>query len=85
MKFSQENDMLDSYKIGGTAFSDSESEDMLEAVDPPYLPPLTDEQQKRTYTLVLDLDETLVHYFEIGIQGKFLIRPGVAKFLTEMK
>jgi CTD small phosphatase-like protein 2 len=36
------------------------------------------------YTLVLDLDETLVHYFESGSEGKFNIRPGVDKFLSEM-
>jgi TFIIF-interacting CTD phosphatase-like protein len=34
--------------------------------------------------LVLDLDETLVHYFENGSQGMFNVRPGVDEFLTEM-
>jgi len=39
----------------------------------------------KTYTLVLDLDETLVHYFEMGNEGgNFLVRPGVDKFLKEM-
>jgi len=33
---------------------------------------------------VLDLDETLVHYKEIGKGGKFFIRPFVQKFLFEM-
>jgi hypothetical protein len=33
---------------------------------------------------VLDLDETLVHYYEVGGEGNFLIRPGVDKFLREM-
>lgn len=28
----------------------------------PYLPPLPEENKNSTYTLVLDLDETLVHY-----------------------
>ncbi len=28
----------------------------------PYLPPLPDDKKSNTYTLVLDLDETLVHY-----------------------
>ncbi len=37
-----------------------------------------------TYTLVLDLDETLVHYFEIGSEGHFLVRPGCDTFLKEM-
>ena len=32
------------------------------------------------YTLVLDLDETLGHYF----QGNFLVRPGVKEFVAEM-
>jgi hypothetical protein len=33
---------------------------------------------------VLDLDETLVHYFEVGSEGTFLVRPGCDQFLTEM-
>jgi TFIIF-interacting CTD phosphatase-like protein len=36
------------------------------------------------YTLVLDLDETLVHYNEDIKQGRFLIRPGAIEFLREM-
>jgi CTD small phosphatase-like protein 2 len=34
--------------------------------------------------LVLDLDETLVHYFELGSEGHFLVRPGCELFLKEM-
>jgi CTD small phosphatase-like protein 2 len=81
MKMSQDTEMNDAYKIGGTAFEE-DSQEPLEVVEPPYLPPLKKNQNK--YTLVLDLDETLVHYFEIGDQGKFLVRPGVASFLKEM-
>lgn len=33
---------------------------------------------------MLDLDETLVHYFEVGSEGTFLVRPGCDEFLTEM-
>ena len=33
---------------------------------------------------MLDLDETLVHYYELENEGKFLIRPGVKHFLAEM-
>jgi CTD small phosphatase-like protein 2 len=36
------------------------------------------------YCLVLDLDETLVHYFEVGSEGTFLVRPGCDQFLKEM-
>ena len=36
------------------------------------------------YTLVLDLDETLVHYTETNGEGKVLIRPGAEKFLEEL-
>ena len=32
---------------------------------PPYLPKLDAEREGSTYTLILDLDETLVHYFEV--------------------
>jgi predicted secreted acid phosphatase len=31
----------------------------------PFLPKLNAEEEKRTYTLVLDLDETLIHYEEV--------------------
>jgi len=48
----------------------------------PYLPKLSPEKQSKTYTLVLDLDETLVHYFQD--EGQFLERPNAVKFLKEM-
>lgn len=43
-----------------------------------------DPVDKGGYCLVLDLDETLVHYFEVGSEGTFLVRPGCDQFLTEM-
>jgi len=49
----------------------------------PYLKPLPPNKTE-TFTLVLDLDETLIHYEEVGSQGKFLIRPYSYKFLEEM-
>jgi len=61
------------YKVGGTALG---GEEMLDLVDAPYLDPPPPWMKK--YTLVLDLDETLVHYFESNNQGKCLIRPGVS-------
>ena len=36
-------------------------ESNLPLVVPPYLPP----NNRREYTLVLDLDETLIHYYEV--------------------
>ena len=56
----------------------------FKTVDAPYLPALTPEKQAKMYTLVLDLDETLVHYEECNDQGKFLIRPYAYEFLEEM-
>jgi hypothetical protein len=49
------------YGIGGTAIGGYEPLPLVEA---PYLPPLPS-NNNNTYTLVLDLDETLVHYFEV--------------------
>jgi CTD small phosphatase-like protein 2 len=66
------------YGVGGTSIGGYEP---LPLVDAPYLPPVKD---PNTYTLVLDLDETLVHYFEIGSEGHFLVRPGCDVFLKEM-
>ena len=48
----------------------------------PFLPPLT---KKHKYTLVLDMDETLIHYFLVGIKGMFFIRPYCLEFLEELK
>ena len=50
----------------------------------PYLSQLPLEQENITYTLVLDLDETLVHFFYTPSGGTFLIRPYCMKFLEEM-
>ncbi len=49
----------------------------LECPSYPYLPPLL---EKNAYTLVLDLDETLIHYQEATKQ--VLLRPNVQAFLT---
>ena len=65
--------------MGGTAIGGYEPLPLVEA---PYLK--SEVANGRTYTLVLDLDETLVHYFEVGNDGKFLVRPGVDTFLKEM-
>lgn len=47
------------YGIGGTAIGGYEP---LPTVEAPYLKPIEGHSK---YTLVLDLDETLVHYFEV--------------------
>ena len=84
MKMSTKTEIHQAYKIGGTAITLEDGEDPQEVIESPYLPPLPENKANCTYTLVLDLDETLVHYFEIGDQGKFLVRPGVIPFLKEM-
>jgi len=43
-------------------------------------PPPSDD----TYTLVLDLDETLVHYYEVDGMGNYGVRPGMSDFLERM-
>jgi Dullard-like phosphatase family protein len=53
-------------------------------VPAPYLPKLPENIEKSTYTLVLDLDETLVHFFFTPSGGTFLIRPFCFKFLEDM-
>ena len=65
------------YGVGGTAIGGYEP---LKQPEAPYLPPI----EGKEYCLVLDLDETLVHYFEVGSEGTFLVRPGCDEFLTEM-
>ncbi len=51
----------------------------------PYLPPLEQlSANAKKYTLVLDLDETLVHYTDSPSGGQFLVRPHCKEFLREM-
>lgn len=59
-------------------------DDDLPQVVEPFLPPLPHEEEGKTYSLVIDLDETLVHYFDMGPESHFLIRPGCFEFLDEM-
>lgn len=47
--------------------------------DPPFLPATT-----KKYTLVMDLDETLVHYEDNGVLGQFYLRPYAQEFIDEM-
>lgn len=53
---------------------------MVEMIPAPYLPEVAEDR----YTLVLDLDETLIHYFEGEGDGFFLVRPGCDTFLREL-
>ena len=48
---------------------------------PPFLPPIN---PKYKYTLVLDMDETLIHYFFTTINGMFFVRPYCFNFLREL-
>ena len=48
---------------------------------PPFLPPIN---QKYKYTLVLDMDETLIHYFFTYLNGMFFVRPYCFDFLREL-
>lgn len=61
--------------VGGTAIGG------YEALPQPMSPYLPEAKDPNGYTLVLDLDETLVHYYEVGGEGSFRIRPGCDKFL----
>ena len=53
-------------------------------VPSPYLPVLPQHSERSIYTLILDLDETLVHFIFTPSGGTFLIRPFCFKFLEDM-
>ena len=48
---------------------------------PPFLPQIN---KKYKYTLVLDMDETLIHFFFTHINGMFFVRPYCLEFLKEL-
>ena len=48
----------------------------------PFLPPINPIYK---YTLVLDMDETLIHYFFTNNNGMFFVRPYCFDFLNELK
>lgn len=54
----------------------------LPKVSPPFLEAL--DPNSNIYTLVLDLDETLIHNVEHGSDSFFLVRPGCVQFIEEM-
>ena len=54
-------------------------------MSPPFLNPLEDHTEENPiYTLVLDLDETLIHNVEYGNYSYFLVRPGCVQFIETM-
>ena len=55
--------------------------DTKKEVFPPYLPPKK-KDDKREYCLVLDLDETLVHFFEDNDEAYVKVRMGAEHFIT---
>ncbi|KAL4453880.1 hypothetical protein ABPG74_003763 [Tetrahymena malaccensis] len=52
-----------------------------EELEGPFLPPAKNDS---VYTLVLDLDETLIHFVDTPVGGHFLMRPFLEMFLKEM-
>ena len=54
---------------------------MKRQIKPPFLPPRSHESK---YTLVLDLDETLIHYVANQNDSYFLVRPYCMEFLAEL-
>ena len=58
-----------------------QNEDIIKEILPPYLPPKKKED-KRDYCLVLDLDETLVHFFEDNFEAYVKVRMGAENFIT---
>jgi Dullard-like phosphatase family protein len=58
-----------------------QNDDIIKEILPPFLPPKKSED-KRDYCLVLDLDETLVHFFEDNYEAYVKVRMGAENFIT---
>ena len=58
-----------------------QNEDIIKEILPPFLPPKKSDD-KRDYCLVLDLDETLVHFFEDNYEAYVKVRMGAENFIT---
>ena len=63
--------------------SSDEEEENLPPPEPPFLPPKKPED-KREYCLVLDLDETLVHFFENEDEAYVKVRMGTETFIKTL-
>ena len=66
-----------------TNLTDDEDSENLPQPDPPYFPP-KDPSDKREYCLVLDLDETLVHFFEDENEAYVKVRLGTENFIRQL-
>lgn len=85
--FNTENDYNNKEIIKNDKFkeiSDNNNKKLKLNSDPPYLPSKSIMRNPRAYTLVLDLDETLVHFVEENDSAFIQIRPGAETFLEEM-
>ena len=83
-----EEEIVNNEQLDDQALIEKEYLELKKNVKIPYLEPLNPDDER--YTLVLDLDETLIH-FEIDEDvpeqeepGYYLIRPGAIKFLQEL-
>ena len=66
-----------------TSNSSEEEEENLPPPEPPFLPPKKP-NDKREYCLVLDLDETLVHFFENEDEAYVKVRMGTETFIKTL-
>ncbi|KRX01508.1 HAD-like domain [Pseudocohnilembus persalinus] len=75
--------LLTNYQMNNPTLLPSNIEYLIVAPEP-YLPKLEYTKENKKFSLIVDMDETLIHYREAGKDNSLYIRPFAKEFLSKM-